>query len=201
MLLFRAALVVALLVAGSFVNSALFEDVYVPRTPVANGPEIVDNWEWRSMATGQHSWWLAHYVPGAIVTNVNYLSPANSPEREELGIDFSSWRDKYLDIAIDDSAAPLDVSDLGIHDDLLDSGKVFSRIDCRTPKMTVPDSCFFFIAWEDSLLVSNIPIFVAVLTNVDEESEFALVERNLLKNLLGIPLGDVSTISEPGQQP
>lgn len=198
MQLIRATLILVLLAVGSFINLTVSNPVYTPRAPVATGPDIVSNWEWRSMATGQHAWWLAFYFPGASVENVAYLSPPDKPANSVLGIDFSSWRDDFLEIAVDKTAPPLDVSSLGIREDLLNLGKVFSRIDCRAPQMPARDTCFFFVAWDDRLLRSRAPTFIAVLTNVDEEAEFALVEANLLTHLLPIPLSEVSSARQSG---
>lgn len=152
------------------------------------------------MAIREHSWWLSHYFPGVQVTNVAYQIPPQHPGGLEVGIQFASWRDDYLDISIDQSKPPLDISLYGVRDQLLDLGKVFSRIHCRdNQEMVVRDSCFYFVAWDDNTLSSTTPTFVAVRTYIDDDSEYALVEKPLLERLLGEPVGDIPTLWEVDQ--
>lgn len=196
----RTSLVIVLLGAGAVVNSTISPQIYVPRPPVANGIDIASTWEWRSMAISEHSWWLAHHFPGALVQQVGFAPPPTRPDALEVGIEFASWRDSYLDIRIDDSAPPLDVSGLGVRELLIEEGKVFSRIHCRdNQQMTIRDSCFYFVAWDDTLLTDATPTFLAVRTHIDDDSEYALVEKRFLAELLPMNLTSVPNLWEVSQ--
>lgn len=188
----RVSLVAALLAIGALVNVFVSPQIYVPRPPVFNGVDIAQTWEWRSMAIDEHSWWLSYHFPDATVRHAGYLRPPGKPGALEVGIQFSSGRDAYLPITIDDSEPPLDVSELDIRDDLLRYAKVFSRIHCRDfQSMVVRDSCFYFVAWDDETLPAEKPEFVGVRTFIDADSEVALVERGLLERLSPVALEDI----------
>ena len=200
MRLLRTSLVVVLLAMGAIVNTTISPQIYVPRPPIANGIDIASTWEWRSMAIREHSWWLSHYFPGVSVTHVAYGPPPTTPGGLDVGIQFASWRDRYLDIRIDDSLPPLDVSALGLRELLIENGRVFSRIHCRdNQQMTIRDSCFYFVAWDDELLADSVPTFVAVRTNLDDDSEYALVEQNLLENTLSVDVKEIPNLWEVSQ--
>ena len=171
------------------VNIVAYPQVYEPRPPVFSGPDIASEWEWRSMAIREHSWWLWTRFPDAKVSHVGFAAPPNKSNGLKVGIQFSSWRDEYLGLDVDSSLPPFDVTNLGIRDQLLAEGQVFSRIHCRDQQeMIVRDSCFYFVAWNDDLLPAEKPEFVAVRTYLDEDSEVALVERSFLESLVNAPI-------------
>jgi hypothetical protein len=172
------------------VNALISPQIYTPREPVFSGPDIASNWAWRSMANGQHSWWLWSVFPDASVRNVGFVSP--HPNFLPVGIDFTNWIDQHLGLEVDASRPPYDVTQFGIREELLSEAKVFSRIKCRDNQAMVErDSCFYFVAWSDKLLPEFRPVFVGVRTLFDEDSEVALVEKNLLESLIPVDLGQV----------
>ena len=182
------------------INMMVYPQVYEPRPPVFNGPDIASEWEWRSMAIREHSWWLWTHFPDAQVSHVGFVPPPGQPNSLEVGIQFSSWRDEYLGLDVDSSLPPFDVTNLGIRDQLLAEGRVFSRIHCRNgQEMIVRDSCFYFVAWNDDLLPNEKPEFVAVRTYLDDDSEVALVERNFLESLVKVPAETLHTYWEVDQ--
>lgn len=192
---FLAALAVA-----TPLNVLVYPQVFEPRPPVFNGPDIASEWEWRSMAIDEHSWWLWTHFLDATVSHVGFVAPPDQSNGLEVGIQFSSWRDEYLGLDVDDSLPPFDVTGLGIRDQLLAEARVFSRIHCRdSQEMVVRDSCFYFVAWKDDLLPSEKPEFLAVRTYLDDDSEVALVERTFLESLLTAPLETLPTYWEVGQ--
>jgi hypothetical protein len=181
---FLAALAVAVPI-----NVMVYPQVYEPRSPVFNGPDIASEWEWRSMAIREHSWWLWAHFPDAKVSHVGFVASSDELQGLAVGIKFSSWRDEYLGLDVDSSLPPFDATNLGIREQLLAEGRVFSRIHCRdNQEMIVRDSCFYFVAWNDDLLPTVEPEFVAVRTYLDEDSEVALVERTFLESLVNGPL-------------
>lgn len=195
----RARLWVFLVAASIAVplNVLVYPQVYEPRPPIFNGPDIAANWEWRSMAIAEHSWWLWEQFPDAKVSHVGFVAPPNQPGALEVGIQFSSWRDEKLGLDVDTSLPPLDVTKLGIRDALLAEGRVFSRIHCRDAQKQLPrDTCFYFVAWNDDLLPTTEPEFLALRTNFDDDSEVALVERTFLESLISGSLESLPTYWE-----
>lgn len=149
------------------------------------------------MAVREHSWWLTYYFPNSQVTNVAYAPPPGDSSLLPVGIQFSGWRDDYLSIDFDTTEPPLDIAALGVREELLNSAKVFSRIHCRdNQQMLVRDTCFFFVAWDESQIDHDNPVFVAVRTNLDVDSEYALVERNLLSSVLPQSISSTDNIWE-----
>ena len=190
----------AVVALGIPLNMVFYPQVYEARSPVFNGPDIASNWEWRSMAISEHSWWLWSVFPDARVSHVGFAAPPGKPDGLEVGIKFSNWRDDYLGLDVDASLPPLDVTDLGIRDELLTEARVFSRIHCRdNQEMTVRDSCFYFVAWRDDLMTSSNPEFLAVRTFLDDDSEVALVEKAFLTSLIPAPLDSVPNYWEVDQ--
>jgi len=179
----------AVIALGIPLNIFVYPQVYEQRPPVFRGPDIAANWEWRSMATGEHSWWLWSLFPDAHVSNVGYQPPPNDPNGLAVGILFSSWRNEYLGLDVDDSLPPLDVTNLDIRDDILAEARLYSRIRCRDSQaMKKRDSCYYLVAWNEALMPSGGPHFVAVRTVRDDDSEVALVEQRFLESLISDPL-------------
>lgn len=152
------------------------------------------------MALNEHPLWLSHHFPGALVINAGQLIPPDLPTGRDVGMSFSNSRDKYLNLKIDLSAPPLETSNLGIRDELLNYAKVFSRINCRDYQaMAMHDGCFYFVAWDDERLNYSTATFVGVRTNLtgpEEDSEYALVEQGLLESLIDVPLDSVPNVWE-----
>ena len=194
----RVALIASGLVAGIALNTTLVPQLMTPRPPVFNGPDIAENWEWRSMAIQTHSWWLWDKFPDATVVNAGFVPPPGNPEALQVGMKFSLWIDEYLGLDVDTTEPALDVSELGIRDELRSYQRVYSRIHCRSgQEMEVRDTCYYFVAWDPALIPSENPVFVAVETSrtLDDE-EMALIERNLLEKISPVPIDELLAIDE-----
>ena len=195
---FRAVVSFLALSVAVPINIFLSPQVYSPREPVFSGVDIASNWEWRSMAIREHSWWLWNAFPDAHVSHVGYV--AQSSDELPVGIQFSSWRDEYLGLNVDESETPLDVTGLDVRQALLSEARVFSRIHCRDNQaMTVRDTCFYFVAWSDELLPEATPEFIAVRTNLDDDTEVALVEKTFLASVLPVSLDQIPDYFEVDQ--
>lgn len=194
----RAWLIGVGLVVGIGLNVSVAPQLMTPRPPIFNGPDIASNWEWRSMAIHMHSWWLWDQFPEAHVTNVGFVPPVGRPEALDVGMIFSNWIDQSLGLSVDESLPPLDLSTLGIRDDLYAYQQVYSRIHCRIgQEMETRDTCYYFVAWDPELLDDAAPTFVGVeLNRVEGDEEMALVERRLLEKLLPVDINEVATIDE-----
>lgn len=196
-MLVRIWVFLAVVALGAPLNILVYPQVYKPRPPVFNGPDIAANWAWRSMATKEHSWWLWSHFPDASVTHVGVQSPPNDPKSLAVGIWFSSWRNDYLGLEVDDSLPPLDVTMLDIRDEIVSEARLHSQILCRDSQaQTTRDSCDYVVSWKDDLLPNERPDFVAVRTNHNEDSEVALVERTFLESLVTVPLETLPTYWE-----
>jgi len=189
---------IAILFFGFIFNLVYSPQIYVARPPVFNGVDIASTWEWRSMAIREHSWWLWSVFPDAHVSHVGFVR--RSSGELPVGIRFSSWRDEYLGLDVEESETPLDVTDLDVRQALLSEARVFSRIHCRDNQaMTVRDTCFYFVAWSDDLLPETNPEFIAVRTNLDEDSEVALVEKTFLASVLPVSIDQIPDYFEVDQ--
>lgn len=194
----RAGLIGAGLVFGMVLNVFFAPQLMTPRPPVFNGPDIAENWEWRSMAIQTHSWWLWDQFPDATVTYVGFVPPPGNPDGLQVGMKFSGWIDKLLGLDVDTSLPPLDVSELDIAAELSAYQKVYSRIHCRTgQEMVIRDTCYYFVAWDDALLSGDAPVFIGIETNrTQDKEEMALVEKSLLEKISPVPLDQLRSIDE-----
>jgi hypothetical protein len=180
------------------VNVNYSPQIMNPRPPVFNGADIAQNFEWRAMGVRMHSWWLYRTFPDSIVHHVGYVRPGNQVEKLKTGIFFSSWIDEELGLEVDDSLPPYDIEAFGAREELLTFAKHYSRIRCRdNQKMVKRDTCYYVVAWDEHT-VGDSPTFVGVRTALLESgnSEYFLVEADLLKRLLGAPLESIPTIHD-----
>ena len=108
-----------------------------------------------------------------------------------------AWTEE-LDLDVDFSLPPLDVSELDIRDELYAHQKVYSRIHCRSgQEMEVRDTCYYFVSWSPDLLGDEAPTFIGVETNREQDKEeMALIEEHLLREISPVPLEDILTIDE-----
>lgn len=196
----RVTLIALGLVLGIGLNVVLAPQLMTPRPPVFNGPDVAENWEWRSMAIQTHSWWLSEKFPDAVVERVGFTAPPGRPNDLEVGMQFSQWFDPLLGLRVNTEFPPLDVVDLGIRDELRTYEKVYSRIHCRSgQEMVDRDTCYYFVAWDSELLPDSEPVFIGVRTVAEEgKEEMALVEKNLLNKISPVPLTDLYAIDEVG---
>lgn len=194
----RVALIAIGLIGGITLNTTLAPQLMTPRPPVFNGPDIAENWEWRSMASQTHSWWLWEKFPDATVVNAGFVPPPGRPDALMVGMKFSHWIDEFLGLDVDTTEPALDVTELGIRDELRSYQIVYSRIDCRSGQdMETRDTCYYFVAWDFSLIPGENPVFVAVETSRTlGDEEMALVERNLLEKISPVPLHELHAIDE-----
>lgn len=196
----RVSLIGVGMLLGLGLNVTLVPQIMTARAPIFNGADIAENWEWRSMAIHSHSWWLWEQFPDAKVTHAGYVQPPGQPEALEVGMQLAQWMDKVGELStdIDTSLPPLDVTALGIRDDLFAHHKVYSRIHCRVgQEMERRDTCYYFVSWSEELLGDDPPRFIGVLTNREQDKEeFALIEHNLLLEVSPVPLEDLLSIDE-----
>lgn len=194
----RLTLIAAGLSLGLVLNLTIAPQIMTSRPPVFNGADIAENWEWRSMAIESHSWWLWEQFPEARVVNAGFVTPPGNPDALPVGMKLEQWVDDWLTTEIDTSLPPLDVSELGIRDELYAHHKVYSRIHCRSgQEMERRDTCYYFVAWAPHLLSDGPPTFIGVETNRStDEEEMALIERNLLQEISPVPISAISTIDE-----
>lgn len=188
------------IITGIGLNITLAPQIMTPRAPVFNGPDIAENWEWRSMAIHSHSWWLWEKFPQAVVTHAGFVQPPGQPDALEVGMQLVQWMDESdeLSTELDTSLPPLDISELGIRDDLFAHHKVYSRIHCRSgQEMEKRDTCYYFVSWSSELLDESRPQFIGVLTNrTQDKEEMALIEESLLRKLSPVPPEDLLSIDE-----
>lgn len=199
---FRMSLIGLGLSLGIVLNVFLAPQIMSARPPVFNGADIAENWEWRSMAIHDHSWWLAETFPNAQVSHVGFIPPESAPGGLKVGMIWEKWITEYLSITVDTSAPPLDIADGDIQSSLSAHHKLYSRIHCRTDQeMVDEDGCYYFVAWAPELLDNQSPHFVGVVTNRDkDDEEMGLVEVDLLESILGRELEAVPSIEENGGQ-
>ena len=193
----RLALIGLGLALGIGLNVAVAPQIMTPRAPVFNGPDIAENWEWRSMAVQMHSWWLWEQFPDATVLNAGFVEPPGNPDALRVGIQLNDWTEE-LDLDVDFSLPPLDVSELDIRDELYAHQKVYSRIHCRSgQEMEVRDTCYYFVSWSPDLLGDEAPTFIGVETNRQQDKEeMALIEEQLLREISPVALENILTIDE-----
>lgn len=184
---------------GMALNLTVAPQIMTPRQPVFNGPDIAENWEWRSMAIGMHSWWLWENFPRARVTNVGYVTPPAFPDGLPVGMKFSDWVDETLGLSVDLTEPPLDLRSENLESLTGEYRQLRSRIDCRVGQaMVKSDTCYYFVAF-DRQTVTESSVFVGVLTSSEPGSEeFGLVESRLLEELLPGGLGSVSVMEDAG---
>lgn len=196
----RVSLIGLGLLAGLGLNVTLVPQIMTPRPPIFNGPDIAENWEWRSMAVHSHSWWLWEKFPESSATHVGFVTPPGNPDALRVGMLYSQWMDEQgaLSTEVDASLPPLDISELGIRDDLYSHQKVYSRIHCRSgQEMEDRDTCYYFVSWSPELLGDTPPRFIGVLTNrAQDKEEMALIEENLLRELSPVSLEELLSIDE-----
>ena len=197
---FRIGLIGFGIIFGFFLNLFLVPQIMSPRPPVFNGADIAENWEWRSMAIHEHSWWLYEAFPDARVSHVGFIPPASAPGGLNVGMIWEKWITHYFSIEVDSSEPPLDLADRDLQSVIIPHHKVYSRIHCRTDQnMVDEDGCYYFVAWSPDLLDSRSPQFVGVVTNRQKDrEEMGLVEIRLLHDLLNGELQDIQSIEESG---
>lgn len=194
----RLGLIVIGLLTGITLNLTVAPQIMTSRPPVFNGPDIAENWEWRSMAIGNHSWWLWEKFPNAQASHVGFTTPPGHPEALPVGMQFEQWMDEEFSTDLDTSRPALDITELNIRDTLFDHHVVYSRIHCRSgQEMVRRDTCYYFVAWSPDLIDQSEPRFIGVQTNREKDrEEMALVEENLLRSVLPVPLETLRTIDE-----
>mgnify|MGYP001605238692 FL=1 len=194
----RGVLIALGVFLGVALNVTVAPQIMTPPTPVFNGPDIAENWEWRSMAIQNHSWWLWEKFPEATAVHVGFVVPPGNPEALPVGMEFEQWMDEEFSTTVDGSLPPLDVSELGIRDALHAHHKVYSRIHCRSgQEMQQRDTCYYFVSWDDRLLGEDPPRFIGVETNREQDrEEMALIEEKLLREVSPLPLEEILVIDE-----
>lgn len=184
------------------VNVFLAPQIYNPRPPAFNGPQLAETERWAGMAREMHAWWLADRFPGSTVIHAGQIKPPGSEGAIAAGIRIADWSAEFLPLTIDKSKAAVDVSGLRVREALHTHHRLEGAIPCHADAFDPASggwTCDYFIAWSDDLLPAAAPIFVAALTIADGSGgyEMALIEKNLLEATTGIPVSSLSTVADP----
>lgn len=192
----RVSLLALGLALGIFLNAFIAPQLSVPSKPVFNGPDVAENWDWRSMAIWMHPWWLANRFPGARVENVGFVVPSGHDDALPVGMKFEENTARRVGLEVDASQPALDIRSASIRESLRSYEQNYSRIHCRSSQdMLKRDTCYFFVAWDSSLISATTPTFVGVLTETAlGKEEMGLVEKTLLQRLVGKSLTQVPTM-------
>ena len=202
MLSLRAVGLVGALVIASSVNLFLAPQIYSPRAPVFSGADMAASYEWRGHAFSFQPSWLAANLPNATYTNVRIGRPEWAPPNSfDIGIVWNMRTVIIEGLATDDSDFPLDLSALGIREDIVDYHQHSALIRCQIdPVDPFEGRCDYFVAWDDTVEPSSDLTFVGVFTSIDPESlEVGFIEKGLLERLVGTDLSAVPTIGSAPQ--
>lgn len=188
----RAVIVTCALSVGLIWNLSFARQIMTFKPPVFNGPDVAENYEWRRMADGSHDWWLWANFPEAEVRNAGFVERDGSSSQRPEGIQFASVATEYLGLNVDPRFPPLEVSHLGVREELLEYSAYRSRIDCLSEFSTVKlDSCDFFVSFDSAQISKSPKVFYAVRTSKGERPEYGLVEEGLLSSVLSVPISEL----------
>lgn len=197
MLSLRAIALAGALVIATTVNLFFAPQIYSPRAPVFSGADMAGSYEWRGHAFSFQPSWLAANLPNATFTNVRVGQPDWAPDDSvDLGIVWNMRTVIIEGLATDDSDFPLDLSALGIREDITDYHQHAALIRCQIdPLNPVEGRCDYFVAWDDTVDPSSDLTFVGVFTVTDPDSlEVGFIEKVLLERLAGVELSAIPTI-------
>ena len=183
-------------------NVFMAPQIYNPRPPAFNGPQLAETERWAGMAREMHGWWIADRFPGATLLHAGQVTPPGSPDAFAAGIRIADWSVEFLPLTVDTSKAAVDVSDLGVREDLYDLRKLTGAIPCHADAFDPTSggwTCDYFIAWDDQLLPDTPPVFIGVRTIADGSGnyEVALIEKALLESVVGRPVATLPTLADP----
>lgn len=193
----------AIVAAGTVVvNLFLAPQIYQPRPPAFNGPQLAETERWAGMAREMHAWWMADRFPNATIIHAGQLTPPGSTDALAAGIRIADWSAEFLPLTIDESRAAIDVSGLNVRETLFADNKLVGAIPCQADAFDGASggwTCAYFVAWRDDLLTDSPPTFVAVRTIADTSGnyEMALIEQTLLERVTGLPLSNLPTVADP----
>ena len=192
----RVSLLALGLALGISLNAFIAPQLSVPSKPVFNGPDVAENWDWRSMAIWMHPWWLASKFPGARVENVGFVVTSSQDGALPVGMKFEEDSARRVGLKVDATQSALDIRSASIRESLRSYEQNYSRIHCRSSQdMVKRDTCYFFVAWDPALISATPPTFVGVLTETElGKEEMGLVEKTLLQRLVGKSLNQVPTM-------
>jgi hypothetical protein len=201
MLRLRALALAGALVVAAVVNMFFAPQIYSPRAPAFSGADLAANEAWRGHAFSFQPSWLAATLPNSTFVNVRIGTPEwAGPDGQVIGM---SWELRTVTIeglATDDTDFPLDVSALGIRDQLAEYHQLFALIRCESDTIDGQQIlCDYFVAFDDAVNPADDLTFVAVFTVTGSETnEVGFVEKGLLERLAGQPVASVPTIgAEP----
>ena len=195
--------VLAIIAAGAVaVNLFLAPQIYNPRPPAFNGPQLAETERWAGMAREMHGWWIAERFPEATLLYAGQVRPPGSPDAVAAGIRVADWSAEFLPLTIDTSRAAVDVSGLGVREDLYQLRKLTGAIPCHADAFDPASggwTCAYFIAWNDELLPETPPVFIGVRTIADGSGnyEVAFIEESLLESVVGRPVASLPTLADP----
>ena len=197
MLSLRAIALAGALVIATTVNLFFAPQIYSPRAPVFSGAEMAGSYQWRGHAFSFQPSWLAAELPNSTFTNVRIGQPEWAPAGSlDIGILWNMRTVLIEGLATDETDFPLDLSALGIREDIADYHQHAALIRCQIdPVSQIDELCDYFVAWDDRVEPSNDLTFVGVFTVTDPESlEVGFIEKGLLERLVATDLSTVPTI-------
>lgn len=195
--------VLAVIASGAVaVNLFLAPQIYNPRPPAFNGPQLAETERWAGMAREMHAWWIADRFPNATLLHAGQIRPPGSPDAFAAGIRIADWSTEFLPLTIDTSTAAVDVSNLRIRDTLFAKRQLTGAIPCHADALDPASggwTCAYFIAWDDDLLSETPPVFIGARTIADGSGnyEVAFVEKSLLESIVGSPHQSLPTVADP----
>jgi hypothetical protein len=201
MLRLRALALAGALVVAAVVNMFFAPQIYSPRAPAFSGADLAANEAWRGHAFSFQPSWLAATLPNSTFVNVRIGTPewADS-DGQVIGILWELRTVTIEGLATDDTDFPLDVSALGIRDELADYHRLFALIGCESNLIGGQQGlCNYFVAFDDAVNPTDDLTFVAVFTVTGSDTnEVGFVEKGLLERLIGQPVESVPSIgAEP----
>lgn len=202
MLRLRAVALGAALVVAAVVNMFFAPQIYSPRAPVFSGADMAASEAWRGHAFSFQPSWLAHTLPNSTFINVRTGHPNGvSPDGFEVGIMWNMRTVTIENLRIDDTHFPLDVSGLGIRDQIADHHQLSALIRCQSdPVAGGQDLCDYFVAFDESVDALDELTFVGVFTVTGSETnEVGFIEEGLLERLAGAPRHTLPRIGEGPQ--
>ena len=197
MLRLRAVALAGALVAAAIVNVFFAPQIYSPRAPAFSGADLAANEAWRGHAFSFQPSWLAHTLPNSRFVNVRTGLPDWAPSAgHEIGIMWEMRTVTIEGLDIDTTAYPVDLSGLGVQDEISRYHQLSALIRCQSdPVDGGQDFCDYFVAFDDTVDSADSLTFVGVFTVTGPDTnEVGFIEQGLLERLTGQPLSTLPTI-------
>jgi hypothetical protein len=199
MLRLRAIALAGALCVAAIVNVFLAPQIYSPRAPVFSGADMAASDEWRGHAFSFQPSWLAANLPNSTFSHVRIGQPDWAPaDSLEIGILWNTRTVSIENLSTDDSDFPLDLSDLGVRDQIAKHHQHSALIRCQSdPVVPVEGLCEYFVAFDDTVNPDDPLTFVGVFTVTGSDTNVVgFIEEGLLERLVASDLSTIPTIGE-----